>query len=1032
MVGVLGLARAAHAEPIPTTLTKQDYDNHCRSSNVPLPPPWGDTYPNPNPWIFNGWLETDTAHNGLLAQSQAYLSSGFRGFIYYYPSTSPAGLCMMVVRETVGPGGVNLGGMVGNDAAVVNMPVICQGTNGKACFWDSDEYPFWDACNGSTDATNCPNNLGGTRVFDSTVRHIASQNLFPNEYDYNSDASNPDGLIDSTWYDIGGIQNLVCTDCHSGENVFINHPGTATDLYGQGRVARNLWFPSSWPDPIVPAYFNPSRGPDTSADIGIGTAGANAGDTGTASGGFSCQSCHSPNTTGRSPGWDGGRLPKRDAANFSQFGSTVLNQTVNRALIPGAPYPNNCDSSNHTCPNGAMPNLPNGYSSTIEEWSNIMYDTHSKDGVIYGSGAGPTETNETEQHFSWTSDGMGQGQLSTSPYTTTMWNYAAGYCFVSKLNPGHAANDVFMALDGNNAYVLGGVHDTTAGHARARIDATCVPWTSLLAANPMPATPGQVWNPGAEPSFQSGLPVLPSPKTGSASLFSPHSLGQHSHSFTGATATMPSSTNFGANDTPYLWVNLVSGDLPTEVMLELTATDGTVTRAYWGSSNPISLPAFSAGALPAAGAWTKLTAAASKFLPKALTGKRANGMKVYFYGGSGYVDDVGFLVNGSGSEMNPPWVDDALPAGAVIGGPGTATSAVVTQINCGGPLVAPFAADIDFSGGSPRTRTNTIDLNGAVNPAPVTVYQSQRFGDFTYTIGGYAPGSMNTVRLHFADTHWTTTNTRIFNVDINGVNVLQDLDIVLVAGGGNKALIKEFMKEADSSGRYVIKFSTTKDAATVSGIEVIRPAGGLEQADGWVWAMKPSVGWSNSAGQTGTITTTLPANGWDMCQISGLNGAFPSSGTLQNITLAWPKAATGVFSNSGNNWVVKQTASTSAQRIGTMCADFNLQQVWQSGLATSWGFSVYTQGLDISLTQATNSTMVGLKSPFGTGGSFNIDSNSICSIVGLSGMQVSTSETSATANVAIVDRFSDSVWVSNPTGPGSWYATCYQLGGYFD
>jgi hypothetical protein len=142
------------------------------------------------------------------------------------------------------------------------------------------------------------------------------------------------------------------------------------------------------------------------------------------------------------------------------------------------------------------------------------------------------------------------------------------------------------------------------------------------------------------------------------------------------------------------------------------------------------------------------------------------------------------------------------------------------QINCGGPAVGPYLADDNFSGGSPRTRTNTIDMSGAPNPAPMAVYQSQRFGDFTYTIKGFPPNLLNTVRLHFADTHWTTTNQRIFNVSINGSLVLQNFDLVASAGAGNKAYITSFAARSDAAGQYVIQFTTVKDAATVSGIEV--------------------------------------------------------------------------------------------------------------------------------------------------------------------------------------------------------------------
>jgi len=142
------------------------------------------------------------------------------------------------------------------------------------------------------------------------------------------------------------------------------------------------------------------------------------------------------------------------------------------------------------------------------------------------------------------------------------------------------------------------------------------------------------------------------------------------------------------------------------------------------------------------------------------------------------------------------------------------------QINSGGPDVSPFAADTDFLGGRAINHINTIDLTGAMNPAPTAVYQTARIGNFTYTIPGFTAGSSHTVRLHFAETFWTVAGSRIFNVSINGTQVLSNFDIFAAAGSKNKAVIEEFAANANTSGQYVITFTTVKDNSLVSGIEV--------------------------------------------------------------------------------------------------------------------------------------------------------------------------------------------------------------------
>ncbi|PYX91386.1 MAG: hypothetical protein DMG67_10290, partial [Acidobacteria bacterium] len=142
------------------------------------------------------------------------------------------------------------------------------------------------------------------------------------------------------------------------------------------------------------------------------------------------------------------------------------------------------------------------------------------------------------------------------------------------------------------------------------------------------------------------------------------------------------------------------------------------------------------------------------------------------------------------------------------------------DINAGGPAAAPFVADEDFAGGGTINHANTIDLSGVTNPAPMAVYQTARTGNFTYTIPGFGSGSSQTVRLHFAETFFSTTGSRVFNVKINGTQVLTNFDIVAAAGAMNKAVIEQFTEAANSSGQYVIQFTSVVNNSLVSGIEI--------------------------------------------------------------------------------------------------------------------------------------------------------------------------------------------------------------------
>ena len=183
------------------------------------------------------------------------------------------------------------------------------------------------------------------------------------------------------------------------------------------------------------------------------------------------------------------------------------------------------------------------------------------------------------------------------------------------------------------------------------------------------------------------------------------------------------------------------------------------------------------------------------------------------------------------------------------------------QVNSGGPAVGTWSADQDVTGGTTVTNTKTVDLTGVTNPAPEAVYQSNRFGNFTYSFGGLTAGSSQTVRLHFAETYWTAVGSRIFDVSVNGTQMLTNFDIISAAGAANKAVIEQFTANADSGGRVTIQFATVKDNAQVNGIEVLPsnspppppPASVLINSGG------PAVGtWTADADGTGgtAVTTT--------------------------------------------------------------------------------------------------------------------------------------------------------------------------------
>ena len=161
------------------------------------------------------------------------------------------------------------------------------------------------------------------------------------------------------------------------------------------------------------------------------------------------------------------------------------------------------------------------------------------------------------------------------------------------------------------------------------------------------------------------------------------------------------------------------------------------------------------------------------------------------------------------------------PTPTVAPTPTPTPQAITYRINSGGPDVSPFSADNFFSGGDTFSTTTSISLSGVTNPAPAAVYQTQRYGNSTYTFPGLTPGTTYLVRLHFAEIFYTGSGQRLFNVAINGNQVLASYDVFADAGGANKAVVKEFNVPANANGQIVIGYTPFTNNPISSGIEII-------------------------------------------------------------------------------------------------------------------------------------------------------------------------------------------------------------------
>jgi hypothetical protein len=222
----------------------------------------------------------------------------------------------------------------------------------------------------------------------------------------------------------------------------------------------------------------------------------------------------------------------------------------------------------------------------------------------------------------------------------------------------------------------------------------------------------------------------------------------------------------------------------------------------------------------------------------------------------------------------------------------------VYQINAGGGAVGTYSADKLFTSGTTYSANNAINTSAA-NAAPAAAYQSERYGNHSYNLNGLTPNAAYTVRLHFAEIYYTQVGQRYFNVQINGTQVLSNLDLVAVAGA-NTAYVRDFPTTANASGAIVVSYVNVKDTAKSSAIEVISSGTGSTPVN-----QAPTVS-GGAAASPSTVTGTT----------TGLSVLGADDGGEGNLTYTW--ATTGsppgsvVFSANGSNAAKSTTATFSA------------------------------------------------------------------------------------------------------------------------
>lgn len=149
---------------------------------------------------------------------------------------------------------------------------------------------------------------------------------------------------------------------------------------------------------------------------------------------------------------------------------------------------------------------------------------------------------------------------------------------------------------------------------------------------------------------------------------------------------------------------------------------------------------------------------------------------------------------------------------------------VVVAINAGGNPTTyngiTYQADVYFSGG---TISSTTD--GIGGSAEGTVFQSERYGSFSYSIP-VTPGTYS-IDVQFAEIYHEAANSRTFNLYVEGVEEISNVDLYSLAGHDG-AYTYEVSNIRVDDGSLDIELQTVTDNATIAGFAVYSVDGSLD------------------------------------------------------------------------------------------------------------------------------------------------------------------------------------------------------------
>jgi hypothetical protein len=309
-----------------------------------------------------------------------------------------------------------------------------------------------------------------------------------------------------------------------------------------------------------------------------------------------------------------------------------------------------------------------------------------------------------------------------------------------------------------------------------------------------------------------------------------------------------------------------------------------------------------------------------------------------------------------------------------------------------------WAPDQFFTGGNGYTTTHAI--SGTQAPQ---VYQSERWGSFRYNIP--AANGTYKVSLDFSENYATGPGQRLFNVSINGTQVLSNFDIYATAGGMYRAITETFTATT-TTGAINITFSTGSiQNPKVDGIEVLAGSSGTNpppaitsssSASGTVGkAFSYQITATNSPSSyaatglpgglsvnngTGLISGTPTSAGTSTVALSATNSGGTGNGTLTlTITGATPvfTSSTAASGKVGSAFSYQITATNSPTSYGATGLPAGLVINTGTGLISGTPTSAGTSTVSLSATNSIGTGSATLTLTISSTGQLSVSPSSI-------------------------------------------------------